>query len=117
MDNLRIALPALIGLIGTLIVAYFGYRQWKRQHALTRAGTLLSEKQSAYKTIWSKLEDVNAYVREEAGRDPLFDDKRFDVARYREAVKTINVEMMKSGLLLNNGDKEVVADYLKALLA
>jgi hypothetical protein len=31
MDELsKVALPALIALIGTLITAFVGYRQWKR---------------------------------------------------------------------------------------
>ncbi|MFN2511084.1 MAG: hypothetical protein ABR568_06515 [Pyrinomonadaceae bacterium] len=30
-EYLKIVLPALIGLIGTLIAVFIGYRQWKRQ--------------------------------------------------------------------------------------
>jgi hypothetical protein len=37
MDELsKVALPVLIALIGTLITAFVGYRQWKRQHDTTR---------------------------------------------------------------------------------
>jgi hypothetical protein len=52
MDSLKIILPALIGLLGTVVVALIGYRQWKKQHALSRAGSVLADKQSAYKTIF-----------------------------------------------------------------
>jgi hypothetical protein len=107
MENLRIVLPALIALIGTLVVAYLGYRQWRRQHALTRAGSLLIEKQTAYKSIWNKLEDVNVAVRAET----------FTKQQFREAVKSVNVELMKSGLLLEGDEQVVVHDYLGALQA
>jgi hypothetical protein len=105
MDNLKIILPALIGLIGTLVVAFIGYRQWKRQHALARAGSVLSDKHAAYKTIWIKLEDVHLFVRSET----------FDRERFLELVRNVNVEMMRSGLLLERGEKGLVNEYLQAL--
>ena len=105
MDNLRIILPALIALVGTLIVAFIGYRQWKRQHALTRAGSVLSDKQAAYKAIWHKLEDVHLFVRSET----------FNRERFLELVRSVNVELMRSGLLLERGEKGRVNAYLQAL--
>jgi hypothetical protein len=105
MDSLKIILPALIGLLGTLVVAFIGYRQWKRQHALSRAASVLSDKQLAYKTIWNKLEDVHLFVRSEA----------FDKNRFLELARIVNIEMMRSGLLLERGEKGLVNDYLKAL--
>src|SRR5215204_3960578 len=105
MDSLKIILPALIGLLGTLVVAFIGYRQWKRQHALSRAGSVLSDKQSAYKTIWNKLEDVHLYVRSET----------FNQDRFYTLVREVNIELMRSGLLLERGEKGLVNDYLQAL--
>jgi len=105
MPNFSTLLPAILGFLGTLLVAFLGYRQWKRQHSLTRAGSVLAEKQSAYKTIWGKLEAVHLFVRSE----------RFNQSRYLELVREVNVEMMQSGLLLERGDKALVNDYLQAL--
>jgi len=105
MDSLKIILPALIGLLGTLVVAFIGYRQWKRQHALSRAGSVLSDKQSAYKTIWIKLEDVHLYARSET----------FNQDRFHALVRSVNIELMRSGLLLERGEKGLVNDYLQAL--
>jgi hypothetical protein len=107
MENLKIILPALIGLIGTLIVALIGYRQWKRKHALERAGSVLADKQTAYKNIWNKLEDVHLFVRSET----------FNKERFLELVRTVNVELMRSGLLLEAGEKRFVNEYLQALEA
>jgi hypothetical protein len=105
MDSLKIILPALIGLIGTLIVAFLGYRQWKRQHALSRSASVLADKQLAYKTIWNKLEDVHLFVRSET----------FVRKRFLELTRDVNVELMRSGLLLERGEKGLVNNYLQAL--
>jgi hypothetical protein len=107
MDRLQILLPALIGLLGTLIVALLGYRQWRRKHALERAGSVIPEKQAAYKTIWNKLEDVHLFVRSEP----------YNRERFLELVRIVNIEMMRSGLLLEGGEKALVNDYLQALEA
>ncbi len=105
MENLKIILPALIALIGTIIVASIGYRQWKQQHLLTRSSSVLSEKQTAYKTIWHKLEEVHLFVRSE----------KFDKTRYLELVRNVNIEMMQSGLLLERGEARIANDYLHAI--
>jgi hypothetical protein len=105
MENLKIILPALIALIGTLVVAFLGYRQWKRQHEFSRVSSLLSDKQTAYKTIWNKLEDVHLFVRSEA----------FDKDKFLELRRIVNVELMRSGLLLERGEKALVNDYVQAL--
>jgi hypothetical protein len=105
VESFQTILAALIGLIGTLIVALLGYRQWKRKHALERAGSVFSEKQSAYKTIWNKLEDVHLFVRSEP----------YDRERFLELVRSVNVEMMRSGLLLDGGEKALVNGYIHAL--
>jgi hypothetical protein len=105
MPNLSTLIPAVLGLLGTLVVAFLGYRQWKRQHSLTRAGSVLVDKQAAYKSIWGKLETVHLYVRSET----------FQKDRYLELVREVNVEMMHSGLLLERGEKGLVNEYLQAL--
>jgi hypothetical protein len=107
MENLKIVLPALVALIGTLVVAFVGYRQWKRQHFLARAGAVWSEKQLAYKVIWRKLEDVHLFIRSQA----------FDRNRYLELVRKVNIEMMRSGLLLERGEARIVNEYLSSMEA
>jgi len=48
MDELsKVALPALIALSGTLVTAFVGYRQWKRQQETTRQGKFQTDRQAA----------------------------------------------------------------------
>ena len=107
MENLKIILPALIALVGTLVVAFLTYRQWRRTHDLTRAGGVLADKQAAYKVIWRKLEDVHLFVR----------SQRFDRQKYLELVRKVNIEMMRSGLLLEKGEARLANEYLDAMEA
>jgi hypothetical protein len=103
MPNFSTLLPAIPGFWHLLVA--FSARQWKRQHSLTRAGSVLADKQAAYKSIWGKLEAVHLYVRSET----------FKRDRYLELVREVNVEMMQSGLLLERGEKGLVNEYLQAL--
>jgi len=48
MDELsKVALPALIALIGTSVTTFVGYRQWKRQHDITRQSRFQTDRQAA----------------------------------------------------------------------
>jgi len=81
LEFLKGALGAVLGLIGTLIVALLGYRQWKKQQDLARYGGFLTERQTAYKELWRKLEAVHLSVRSEEFREGDF----------RKLVREVNV--------------------------
>jgi hypothetical protein len=104
-ELLKTILPACIALVGTILVAIVGYRQWKRQQELARYGSFLSERQSAYKRLWERLEAAHLYVRTEA----------FEREVFQELLRAANVHMIVEGLLLRDGEKERVNRYLQAL--
>jgi hypothetical protein len=104
-EFLKSALAAALGLVGTLIVAFLGYRQWKKQQDLARYGGFLSERQTAYKDLWKKLEVAHLSVRSEEFRENNFN----------ELVRAVNVHLIHVGLHLDPGEKERVNDYLTAL--
>jgi hypothetical protein len=106
-DLLKTILPASIALIGTILVAIVGYRQWKRQQELARYGSFLSERQNAYKQLWEKLEAAHLYIRTEA----------FEKEVFQELMRAVNIHMITAGLLLKDGEKERVNRYLQALEA
>ena len=105
METLKTILPAVIALVGTLIVAFIGYRQWKGQQRSTGSAPLLAEKRQAYTAVWQKLEVAHLFIRSET----------FDRQRYLELVREVNMEMMQSGLLLEPGEKGVVNSYLVSM--
>lgn len=95
----------VLALTGTLAAALLGYRQWKKQQDLARFGSFLSERQTAYKVLWQKLEAAHLYVRSES----------FDEEAYREIVRAANTHLIAVGLLLDRGEKARVNEYLSAL--
>jgi hypothetical protein len=105
LDFLRSALGAALGLLGTLVVAFLGYRQWKKQQDLARYGGFLSDRQTAYKELWQKLEVVHLSVRSE----------EFHEQEFHELVRAVNVHLIQAGLHLDRGEKKRVNDYLVAL--
>jgi hypothetical protein len=104
-DVFRNALGPMIALAGTVLITFLGYRQWRKQQDWVRYGGLFSERQTAYKALWQKLEAVHLYVRSAA-----FDQNRFD-----ELVRSANVHLIESGLLLDRGEKKRANDYMSAL--
>lgn len=106
-DLWKAIIPATVGFIGTVIVVVVGYRQWKRQHYLTKSGSFLSEKQAAYKSIWQKLETAHLYVRSEV----------FDREYFNEIIRDMNIEIMQSSLYLDHEAKKLVNEYLQSLIS
>lgn len=104
-DTLKtIAAPAL-GLLGTVIVAFVGYRQWRKQQDQVRYGNFLADRQAAYKQLWQKLEAVHLNVR----------SKCFQEAEFNALVRDVNVHLIQAGLLLDQGEKKRVNEYMEAL--
>ena len=106
-ELLKTILPASIALVGTIVVATVGYRQWKRQQELARYGSFLAERQTAYKELWERLERAHLYVRPES----------FERDEFQELIRAVNIHMIAAGLLLKDGEKERVNRYLQALEA
>lgn len=104
-SELKIVLPALIALIGTLVGIYFGYRQWKRQQTNNLFGDFLAVKKNAYKEVWDGLEEVYLYVR----------TSDFLAETFFEKVRRVNSILRKNGLYLEDGEKRTVNDYLDSL--
>lgn len=104
-DILKALIPATLALIGTLIVVFFGYRQWKKQYENTRYGEYLKDKQTAYKELWEKLEEVHLKLRTEYIEKPDFNNLLLDVNSY----------ILKKQLFLEKDDQALVNQYLKTV--
>jgi hypothetical protein len=101
----RTAIGPALALMGTLVVAFLGYRQWRKQQDVARYGDFLIERQAAYKDLWQKLEAVHLHVRSHA----------FDEEKFRMLVRAANSHLIKAGLYLDTGEKKRANDYLAAL--
>ncbi len=104
-EYLKIILPALIALIGTIIAIMVGYRQWKHQQGASHYGSFATEKQTAYKTLWEKLEEVHITLRtEEVSR-----------SNFNMLVLGVNTFILKNSLYLEEQDRDLSNRYLQAV--
>jgi hypothetical protein len=104
-ELVKVGLPATIALVGTIITAVFGYRQWKRQQRTPRHNALLDERAQAYKELWEKLEEIHVGVR---GRQPKS-------AQFSQMIRDVNAFAMKHGLHIDDQDRELATQYLAAV--
>jgi hypothetical protein len=104
-EYLKIILPGSIALIGTIITIFIGYRQWKRQQESSRYASFVTEKQSAYKGLWEKLEEVHIKVRSED----------VQISEFNNLLRDINSYILKHSLYLDREDQILSNQYLKDL--
>jgi hypothetical protein len=101
-DILKIVIPAIIALLGTVLTVFFGYRQWKRQQDAARYGTFLPERQKTYKELWEKLEDVHIRLRTE----------NVNQDKFRKLVRNVNSYILKRSLYVEKDDHALANQYL-----
>jgi hypothetical protein len=104
-EILKVAIPATIALIGTIITVGIGYRQWKRQQNESRSVSYLTEQQTAYKELWRKLEDVHLKLRTDDVTEPEF----------RAFVLDVNSYIIRNSLYLDDRDRELSNQYLRSV--
>jgi hypothetical protein len=98
-------IPALIALIGTLLTILVGVWQWRKQQQQARTASFNSDRQTAYKTLWEKVEAVHIKLRTSAG----------DEAAIRSLVQDVNGFILQNRLHLEAQDHQLANEYLKAL--
>lgn len=101
-DILKIAIPALTALVGTVLAILIGHRQWKRQLEASRDGEFRVQKQQTYKELWEKLENVHVRLRSEVVSSDEFSS----------LIRDVNSYILKHGLYLENDDQALAKKYL-----
>jgi hypothetical protein len=99
-------LTSLIGLAGTLSVAYFGYRQWRAGQRTSSRSELLASRRQIYQELWKMVETVHTDLRA---------DPTKHLASLKHHVAQINSYILKNEIYLANGDHALVDSYLQAL--
>jgi hypothetical protein len=102
---MRDLLPTFIALFGSLAVALLGYRQWRKQFVGEQEKGLREQRSTAYQQAWLKLEEAHLYVRSQP----------YQRESFNELARAVNVHLMQAGLLLDEGEKGRINDYLDAL--
>ena len=98
-------IAALIALIGTLIGAVIGYRRWDQERQAQRFSRFESDRQDVYKTLWDRVQNVNASLRR----------GRVDASGFSELVADLNEFMIRNGAHLDDADQQLVNEYIAAV--
>lgn len=105
MDFLNSIAGQIVALLGTVFVAVLGYRQWRKQQDLAHYGRFVQQRQTAYETLWAKLEAVHLTIR----------SSDFHEDTFHSLVRAVNTHLIQVGLHLDRGEKKRVNDYLESL--
>ena len=97
----------VLGLLGTLLVAFVGFYQWKKQHSNPNRSSVADTRRRAAEAVWSKLEEINVAVRENSapGGGNL-------MSLHKEA----NLVFLKNSLYLEDKTQVLVRAYIDSLL-
>jgi hypothetical protein len=106
-DFLKVAVPAFLALLGTLIGLWIANRKWKRERQDTRLSEFRNQQQAAYAKFWEKLEAIHVKMRTEL----LGDDE------FSQQVRDANSFILQNGIYLQREDHEIANEYMKALQA
>jgi hypothetical protein len=95
----------VIGLIGTLVVAFLGFYQWRRQASNANRSENAAKRREAYEGLWQKLEQINLDLRERRADNPsLFH-------RLRE----VNTYFVSQSLYFDDNDQLLINQYIAAM--
>ena len=104
-DWLSSVVVAMIGLAGTLVVAYLGYRQWRQgRHDAPRA-EVMKARRATYEELWRLVEKTHVDLR----RDPSA------FQGLPDRIAEINAYILANEPYLVDGDHKLVNQYLAAL--
>jgi hypothetical protein len=102
---LATVIAAAIALAGTLIGIIVGYRRWSRERTSERFRRFETDRQDIYKSLWDRVEEINAALR----RD------RVDDSGYRERLADLNEFIIRNGAHVDDADYQLVNEYVAAV--
>jgi hypothetical protein len=95
---------ALIGLLGTIVGLWVGYRLWLEDKRVAASKGFYAGRQTAYQQLWEQVERLNVEARIE--QIPQED--------YSKRIAEINAFMLKSSLFIDDPDRQLVNAYIQA---
>jgi hypothetical protein len=98
-------LTPVIALIGTLIVAFLGFYQWKRQYWNANRAANAAGRREAYEGLWQKLEQINLDLREQRDSNP----------NLYERIREINTYFISHSLHFEDDDQPLINDYIATM--
>src|SRR5262245_37978607 len=96
---------ALIGLVGTLLVAYIGYRQWRQSRRDATQEDFVKARRQVYERLWRMVEKIHVELRRNST----------ELSHLAERIAEVNSYVLENEPYLADGDHQLVNQYLGAL--
>lgn len=96
---------AVIAFIGTVVGAVIAWRRWVKERESARFGKFETDRQDIYKSLWDKVEEVNASLRR----------NRVDERGLDQMVADLNEFMLRNGAHIDTNDVRLVNRYISSV--
>jgi hypothetical protein len=103
--NAATIIAAVIGAAATVLAAVFGYRQWARDRTSQKSARFDADRHEIYKSLWDRVEQVNAALRRE----------KVDEAGFQEMVADLNEYILRNGVHVDEADYKLANEYVAAV--
>jgi hypothetical protein len=107
MDEIvKLTIPAIIALLGTIIAVLLSYLQWKRQHDTEAKRKFLDDRKKIYEKLWQMLEEIHIYIRSNS----------MDYRKIIEKESEVNSYILKNSLFIEKEDTNITKEYLGGVI-
>ncbi len=96
---------AVIAFVGTVVGCLVAYRRWVKERESARFARFETDRQDIYKSLWDKVEELNASLRR-----GLVDEGGFG-----QMVAELNEFMLRNGVHIDAHDVRLVNRYLASV--
>lgn len=96
---------ALVGLLGTMLVSYVGYRQWRLNRRDSSRTEVVKSRRQTYEALWRLIERIHVDLRKNPQELRVLPGRIVEVNSY----------VLANEFYLADGDHELVNRYLEAL--
>jgi hypothetical protein len=100
----QVGIPALIGLLGTLVGLWIGHRRWAVEHRLSMRRAYDAKRHVAYETLWNLVESSHAALRTSVPTP----------GQVQELQRSINKFRMESSIHIDDADAQLAQQYFEA---
>jgi ABC-type multidrug transport system fused ATPase/permease subunit len=101
-DYVKIGLPAVLGLVGTIITVLVTVYLARRQARRTRQQQYGDKSSTVYDELWERLEGIHIAIRTE----------RFDEERLSDRLRELNSFILAKSIYLDDEDRALANDYI-----
>lgn len=103
----QVGVPAMIGLLGTLVGLFIGHRKWSVEHRLSLRRAHDAKRHAAYERLWQLVETSHVELRTSMPTPA-------EVARLKQE---INKFRMENAIYVDDADSQLASSYFEAAVS